>query len=227
MNANTIVALFGGTGRNQIAAQAATTTVDTVFLVNTDTGTAPAVLSLPISTAIVGSSTPLNPNSNPALIANTGYLYGQPRGQNAPYFNSTSFNGQPFNVRINGTFTSAVAANDLKISLWLGSSATTGSDSIVSAALTTGTSANFGAVSGHFSASFKLQWDVTTGKLGGVIESSFIEPSAVAATVVGGTAVTETSAAAVSNIQFVASAKWNASNAGNTVNITEFSISLI
>lgn len=228
----TISGLYGGTGRNQIPSQVLSTTTETVFTINTDNGVgAPAVISLPtgstLATSGSGSHSSLYTSANPAILANSPRFYGKPDGATAqPYHSSTAFDGFPFLVRLSGLFTSGVASNDLKISLYLGSSATIGSDSIISAALTTGTSGNFGAVSGKFTASFKLIWDVTTGKLDGVIESgSFIVPSGVAATVVGGTAVTETSAAAVSNVVLVASAKWNAANAGNTVQVTEFSLS--
>jgi len=228
---STFAAIYAGTGRNQIPAQVLSTTTETIVLMNTDTGTTPAVLSVPTgvpgTTTGVGSASPLNTSGNPAIISKSGRFYGPPIGStDQPFHGPNAFNGVPFVLRVNGLFTSGVASNDLKISLYLGSSATIGSDSVISAALTTGTSGNFGAVSGKFSASFKLMWDITTGKLDGVIESgSFIVPAGVAATVVGGTAVTEVSAAAVSNLQFVVSSKWNASNAGNTVQVTEFSLS--
>lgn len=224
---STFSAIYAGTGRNQIPAQVVSTTTETVFLMNTDTGTTPAVLAVPTGVpGATGSVTPLYTSANAAIINNSGRFYGPPLGTSAkPYHGPNAFNGTPFLVRLFGTFTSGVAANDLKISLYLGSSATVGSDSIISAALTTGTSGNFGAVSGKFCASFRLQWDSVTGKLDGLLESSYIVPSAVAATVVGGTAVTETSAAAVSNLVFVCSAKWNAANAGNTVQVQEFSLS--
>lgn len=224
---STFHAIFGGTKRNQIAPQILSTTTETIFVVNTDTTgtTSPAVLSLPLQTAIEGAKTPYSNGANAAITFQTGREYGIPKGTSAPYFNSTSFDGKPFLLHLQGTFTSGVAANDLLISLYLGSSATIGSDHSISAALTTGTSANFGAVSGKFAVEYLLQWDSTTGKLDGVVTNGFIAPSGVAATVIGGTAVTETSAVAYTNVQFVASAKWNAANAGNTVNIQEFSLS--
>lgn len=225
MNSNTIAAYIGGTKRNQISTQVVSTTTETVFLANTDTGTAPAVLSIPLQTAVVGSGNPMDPNANPAILNGLGREYGAPFGANRPYFNSTSFDsGKPFKLRIQGTFTSGVAANDLKISIYLGSSATIGSDSIVSAALTTGTSGNFGAVSGKFLAEFILTWDSTTGKLDGLIDNALIVPAGVAGTLIASAVTTEVSAAAASNLQFVASAKWNAANAGNTVNVAEFSL---
>jgi hypothetical protein len=225
---STFSALYGGTGRNQIPSQVLSTTTETVFTVNTDNGVgAPAVLSLPTGIpGATGAKVSLYTSGNPALHANSERFYGAPQGTTAqPYHTSGAFNGSPFLVRVFGTFTSGVAANDLQIALYLGSSATIGSDHIISALLTTGTGGDFGAVSGKFCASYRLMWDLTTGKLDGIVDSSFIVPSGVAATVVGGTAVTETSAAALSNVTFVATAKWNAANAGNTVQVTEFSLS--
>lgn len=226
---STFTALYAGTGRNQIPAQVVSTTTETVFLMGTDTGTTPAVLALPTgvpgTTTGAGSTNPLYTSGNPAILSKTGRFYGPPIGAtDQPTHGPNAFNGFPFLVHLSGTFTSGVAANDLQIALYLGSSSTIGSDHAISTVLNTGTSGNFGAVSGKFSASFRLMWDITTGKLDGVVENSFIVPSGVAATVVGGTAVTETSAAAASNITFVCSSKWNAANAGNTVQITEFSL---
>lgn len=225
MNSNTIAAYSGGTKRNQIPAQVVSTTTETVFLTTTDTGTAPAVLSIPGQTAIVGASNPLDPNANPAITGAGGRQYGPPFGSDRPFFNSTSFDsGKPFKVRVQGTFTSGVAANDLQIALYRGSSATVGSDNLISAAVNTGTSGDFGAVTGKFLAEYILTWDSTSGKLDGIVNFGLIVPTGVAGTVITTAVTTEVSAAAVANLQFVASAKWNAANAGNTVNVAEFSI---
>lgn len=228
MNANTILGFGAGTTRNKIPALTVATTTETAFSVTTDTGTTVAVLSLPLQTGVVGSSNPQGVNGNPAILGGAfGAQQGPAYAQNRPYFNSDSFNGLPFRVRLSGKFTSGVATNDLKISLYLGNSATLGSDSVISAALTTGTSGNFGAVSGHFSVSYLLTWDSTTGKVDGVLEDGFISPSGVATTAIATTAATQAAAAAASNLQFVATAKWNAANAANTVQVTDFSLEMV
>ena len=225
-NATTISAFLGGTGRNQIAPLVLSTVTETVLSANTDSGSlVPAVLALPTGTGIIGASAPINPSGNPASIFETGREYGKPWGTGTPAQAAAAFNGRPFLVNIMGTFTSGVAANDLKISLYMGSSATIASDSLISAAVTTGTSGNFGAVSGKFCAQFLLMWDSTTGKLSGCLSDAFVAPSGVATTYVGGAAVTETNpGTSIANVNLVASVKWNAANAGNTIIVTEFSL---
>lgn len=227
MNSNTIAGYFGtGTRRGQIPSLVVATTTETVFSAGNDTGASlPAVLSVPLQTAVVGSSNPLDPNANSSILSQGLGRQFVPAGANRPYFNSDSFNlARPFKIRISGTFTSGVASNDLLIGLYLGSSLTLGSNTAISVAATTGTAGKFGVVSGHFSTEYYLIWDVTSGKLDGLVENAIIGASGVTGTVIAPVAVTQVSAAAASNLTFVATAKWNTANAGNTVNVSEFSI---
>lgn len=229
-NVNTIAGFFNGTGRNQIPVLSGVGVTETIISTNTDTGTAPAVLSIPLQTAILGSSNGLGPNGNQSiLVPPFGVGNNVPDGVNAPYFNSGSFNGRPFLLRCAGTFTSGVATNDLQIGLYLGTSATIGSDTAISTAITTGTGGAFGAVSGHFLLETELLWDATSGKVDGTI-SGYVAPSGVARLPVGGNApayISQFSAAAASNLNFLISAKWNATNAGNLLQVTEWSLNLI
>lgn len=225
-NANTIVSLQGGTKRNQIPALVVSTTTETVFTLNQDAGAGlgVAVVAVPSSSAIVGSSTPLDPSANPAIAISTGRQYGPQAGTDRPY--APIFDGGlPFTVRVAGTFTSGVAANDLKISLYQGSSATVSSDHLITAALTTGTSGNFGAVSGNFLLEVVMVWDSTSGYINSIVNEAIIGPAAVTPTYISPAKGTQVAAAAVANLTFVASATWNAANAGNTVQVSEFSIS--
>ena len=217
-----------GTKRGVLQPLAVTTTVETVFTVGTDTAATyvPAVLSIPLQTAIQGSQNGTVVGSNPALLVPAYGAYSQiPSNLGCPYFTSDSFNGRAFKVRAQGTFTSGVATNDLQIKLYLGSSATVGSDLAI-ASVTTGTSGAFGAVSGHFLLEAILLWDITSGKVDGIIENGVIGSSGNSATFSTPTATTQVAAAAASNLQFVVSGKWNASNSGNILTLTEFAIDL-
>lgn len=226
-NLNTINGFSNiGSGRNILQTLAVATTTETAFSVSTDTGTAVAVVSIPLQTGIVGSANGLAPGSNASILVPPFGAFSQvPNNNNRPYFSSDFFDGRAFRVRVAGKFTSGVATNDLKIGLYLGTSATLGSDLAVTS-ITTGTSGNFGVVSGNFLLEAMLVWDVTSGKVGGILESGLINPSGVAGTVSTPAATTQVAAALASNLNFVASAKWNAANAGNKVFVTEFAIDL-
>ena len=217
-----------GTKRGVLQPLAVTTTVETVFTVGTDTANTyvPAVLSIPLETAILGSGNGATVGSNPALLVNQFGAYASiPNNLGRPYFTSDSFNGRAFKVRAQGTFTSGVAANDLQIGLYLGSSATVGSDHNLTV-IDTGTSGAFGAVSGHFLLETVLIWDVTTGYVDGLISNGIIGVAGNAGVLGTQAAVTQVAAAAASNLQFVVTGKWNASNSGNKLSLTEFAIDL-
>jgi len=233
-NQNTIAAFSNfaaspsGTKRGVLQPLAVTTTVETVFTVGTDTASTyvPAVLSIPLQTAIQGSQNGLVVGSNPALLVPAYGAYSQiPNNLGRPYFTSDSFNGRAFKVRAQGTFTSGVATNDLQIGLYLGSSATVASDHAITN-INTGTSGAFGAVSGHFLLETVLIWDVTTGYVDGLISNGIIGVAGNAGVLGTQAAVTQVAAAAASNLQFVVTGKWNASNSGNKLSLTEFAIDL-
>jgi hypothetical protein len=227
MNLNSIKSAYAGTGRGTVPALTGIGTTETAFSVTTDTGTTVLALTIPTGTEVLGSGAGLRPGNNKAILTMPYGANSQvPNVSDRPFFSSTSFEGRPLVVRVAGTFTSAVASNDLKIGLYLGTSATLGSDLAISS-ITTGTSGNFGAVSGHFLAEFKFIWDSTSGKLDGIVETGLIGPSGVTPTVTALAATTQVAAATVSTLSFIPSAKWNASNAGNTVSITDFSIDLV
>jgi hypothetical protein len=217
-----------GSLRGILQPLAVTTAVETVFTVGTDTvgSYVPAVLSIPLQSAILGSANGSVVGSNPAvLVGQYGAYSNIPNNLGRPYFSSDSFNGRAFKVRAQGIFTSGVASNDLQIGLYLGSSGTVASNHAITN-INTGTAGAFGAVSGHFLLEAVLQWDVTSGKVDGILENGIIGASGVAGTFATPAALTQTSAAAASNLQFVLTGKWNASNAGNKLILTEFAIDL-
>lgn len=221
MNANTITGFIGGTKRNQIPVLTTAAITATVFSTVTDTGTAPAVLSIPVQSAVLGSSNGLGPNVNAAILVPTGGLLGATSD-----FNSSSFDGRAFKVRVQGTFNSAVTANGLTIGLYLGSSATVGSDALLGAIASTAT--GIGVAAGHFFAEGVLIWDSVSGKLDGSL-SGFVAASGGTPFPVSTAVVyaTQASAAAPANLQFVAAATFATTNAANSVQVTEFAIDAI
>lgn len=107
MNANTILSFRSGTGRNQLAVSTGDWSTPVPILMNSDTGTAAtmnqAILAIPSQSAIVGSFNPLDLNANGAILGPAfGRMFGTPRGVNAPYFNTSSFDGVPFRIRACG-----------------------------------------------------------------------------------------------------------------------------
>jgi len=123
-NVNTIAGFIGGTGRNQIPVVTVTTASETNIPIATDSGVnGVAVISVPQQTAVVGANTPFSPNANPAIIGFGSQAYGPIEGGQAPFYNSGSFDGRPFKIRLAGTVTSATAASQtILFTLYLGTS---------------------------------------------------------------------------------------------------------
>jgi hypothetical protein len=218
MNSNTIAGYIGGTKRNQIPTLTLASTTETVFSVNTDTGVAPAVLSIPSQSAILGSSNGLGPNGNPAILVSPGgALQAVPDGINAPYFNSSSFDlGRQFILRLVGQVTAATGTGNTIIpAFYLGSSATIGSNSVI---IKPAASADLSGTSTNFILEAKLRWDSVAGKLNGSYTVQVGDAAPVASTL-----VTQTSAAAVANLQFVPSFTFG-NAAGGSVQIAEFAL---
>lgn len=120
-NANTIKNRVAGTLRNQVLSQTLTSTVETFFLMGTDTGSTTALVGPPNGTNIVGSEVTLDSidTTNTSFLVGGGREYGPTRGSNRPYFTSSSFNGRPFKIRLTGTGTAATAGgNTLALNLY-------------------------------------------------------------------------------------------------------------
>jgi hypothetical protein len=222
-NANTVNSYQGGTKRNQIPVLSGIGTTETAFSLNTDTGTAVAALTVPASTGVVGAQTPFDPSANPAITQASGRQYGPILGSDRPYAPILD-GGLPFTIRVAGTYTSGVAANSITIGLYLGTSATLGSDHVITKALTSGAAA-FGVLSGNFLLEVTCVWDSTSGYVTSFVSSAIIGAAGTASIYVSPVAGTEVAAAAVANLSFIPSATWGVSNAGNLVQINEFSIS--
>lgn len=211
-----------------------TSTTETAFSFANTTG--PAILSIPLQTAIVGSSTPSDPNANPAILASN---LGRPspsgyRGA-APYFTSGSFDCRQFVltacVKTLVTTGATAGGASLKINLYLGTSATIGSDTLLFSPTLINVPVNQTAVSISTVVNLTLCWDSGTAKLFGEgwanqgisIAQASVYTARGALAAANGVAV-----AAPANLNFLASAVWTV-NAPTTAThtLTEFSISQI
>jgi hypothetical protein len=170
MNANTILSFRAGTGRNQLASLALSSTTATAGVVNTDTVGSPATVNLkvPVQSAILGSFNPQSPNVNGAQLGPAyGRLFGTPRGNQAPYFTTSDFDGVPFRVRVHGVANlGANAAQSLLIQLTLGTSGTIGSNVIIA-----NSGAALAAVAGGaavFSIVAEIVWTAGSGANGNI-----------------------------------------------------------
>jgi len=102
------------TRRNYFATQSGITSGSTsngVFQINTDSGVnSPFFASVPSQTGVIGSKTPVDVNSNAAILAGDFGRPGQDYRGAAPFFSSSSFDGHPFSLQATGNFTVATAS---------------------------------------------------------------------------------------------------------------------
>jgi len=223
MNANTISAFVGGTGRNQMPVLSGDLSTATAATVNLDSGsTAVAVLKLPTQTSIMGASNARFGNA--AILGPSHFHYGLPRGAQNPFFSSTSFEGVPFRVRAHG-----VAGQTLLISLCLGSSATIGSDVVLG---TTGAAlATVAGGAAFFSIVAELMWSTGSGANGNVAGRHSATISFLPTPtrqVVSDVIITNATAAAVAYTDIAFTVFATAGNAAaTTVQFKEFTIELV
>lgn len=218
MNFNSFTGLVGGTKRNQIPLQTLAATTETAFVVNTDSGTpTTAFLAIPRGNGIAGSGNPLNPDTNAALLQQNPSGLVIPRGISRPEFNSTSFDGRPFRIRLYGVGTAVAAgSNNPTITLYQGTSTTLGSDqSLVAQAFTVATGGSF-----NFLIQATMLWDSTSQLLAGFVESNLGFGSG---TYTANAKTTVRTVTSLANMSFLASTTWGAAN-GGTIQLNEFSI---
>lgn len=224
MNFNTFTGFVGGTGRNQIPLQTLAATTETAFVINTDTAntTATAILSVPAGGGIAGSVAPLNADSNAALLQQNSSLI-VPRGVARPEFNSTSFDGRPFKVRIFGTGVAvANGAASITVKLYSGtSSAVVGTAGNVMAS--TGAVATVAGGAYNFFLEATLIWDSGSQILDGYYEatSNFGAASTLVAPTKSNT--TPLSVTTIASLKFLATATWG-NAVGGTLQVKEFVI---
>jgi hypothetical protein len=187
-NANTIVGFIGGAGRNQIPVVTVTTASETNIPVVTDSGTnGVAVLSIPQQGAIVGATTPISQNANPAIIGQGSQAYGPIEGGQAPFYNSGSFDGRPFRIRLSGSVTSATAASQtILFTLYLGTSKSGTALKATTAFTGVATAGTY-----PFFLDATLLWDSVSQTVNGTLSSNISNtPVAAAALSTQGTGVT-------------------------------------
>jgi hypothetical protein len=225
MNSNTIVGFNGGTGRNQIGLQTLASVTETEFKVNQDAGAnnAIAVLTVPQGTEILGSSNPLNPCANAAILgADRGSQFGRGLGEQAPYFCNTVYDmakfGLGFKIRLSAFYTAvANAGNTLQIKIYSGS---TKGGTVIAQNTAVATAS---AASGSFIFEVRLQWNSTTQVLVGNQNFSFdYNGTQVANGFSAGAVLTNAaSVTSVAGLTFCATATWG-NAVGGTVQVNEF-----
>lgn len=226
MNSNTILGYINGTKRGQIPAFTLTSVTETLLPAATDTGTAPAFLAVPQQNAILGATNGLGPNGNASILVQPfGVVNNTPDGNNAPYYNSGSFDlGRPFVLKLIGTAVSvAGASNALTVKIYNGTSATLGSNTIFTTPITA--LAAVTAVNLRFYVSVTCFWDAVSQTLTGNISGQTVD-AGTSALIAAATTSTITGLTSPAALSFVPSITWGAAN-GGTVNISEWSLEQI
>ena len=104
-NVNTVWGGYAGNGttRNLFpVTQAVATATETALVINTDAGTATALVTVPTGGQKLGSVTPFDANANAAMINRSGREYGLPSGETNDQFSSSSWDGRQFRIRLSG-----------------------------------------------------------------------------------------------------------------------------
>lgn len=211
------------------AALSLASTTETAFSFANTTG--PALVSIPLQGAILGSSTPFDPNANQSIL---GGNLGRPGGYrgSAPFFSSGSFDGRPFQLRcaVKTTVTTGATAGgaSLAIKLYMGNSATIGSDTLLFAPTAINVPINQTNVTVSSIIELTLMWDAGTQKIfgeGWANQGISIAQASVYTARGALAAANGVAAAAPANLQFLASAVWtvNAPTSSSLV-LTELGI---
>lgn len=130
----------------------------------------------------------------------------------------SNFDGaRPFIVRLRGTAKGGTSAT-LLLKLYLGTSATVGSNTLIAAYTVSG--AAIPAAGGNFDVSATLTWDSTSQQING----SYVGQTNNTPTTSAAVATAPTGIASQSAIQFVAVATFGAALATNEVTVSEFII---
>ena len=245
-NSDSFISTVAGTGRNKFATVSAITSASAsagVFQVQTDSGTnLPFFASIPLQTGVVGSKSPIDINSNPAVLAGDFGRPGQDYRGAAPFFSSSSFDGHPFGISVQGKYTVATASTSAAptFTLYVTTAAAmaaslaagvSGNATLVSASTAIGTAAGT-AVSTAGSYSFLFQstllWDSTAQILGGESWGLTYGPAYGTTPVYTGRAyVAGISVSAYTGLNFFGALSFTGATSVVGVTPTEFSISAI
>lgn len=220
MNSDTFSGFVAGTKRNTLQALTGLGTSETIFTTGADAGSVNSFVAVPLQTSIVGANAPVDQNANQSFsYDNLGMLTDYRGGRGRPYFNSGSFDGHPFLVRIGGRFVTVAGAGGTGHAFNLKQNTTAvlaGANSVISASSNNALAAG----SYNFLIEAELFWDSVSQNIIGEAWGN------VAGTYTARTAVSITGVTSVSALLFVASVKFN-SGATNTVTPTEFCISQV
>lgn len=227
MNFDTVLALQG-TGlatppRNVLATRTGLATAETLLTMGADSGTnVTAFLPFVGQTDIVGASNPSDPNANASILQdNLGGKSASQRGASRPYFNSDSFNGRGFRVRLSGRFVSSAASNGILFKIYQNTKANgpvTGGAGVIGSIATGNTIGN--AVTGSFIAEFTAMWDSVSNNMFGA--EAWCAAAGVYATRAAGNATPFTVTAPLSNSLLFASVTFT-TGAANAITPIELS----
>ena len=206
----------------QLASQTLAATTETA--IKFSNGNA-AIIAVPSQTAVLGSSTPMDPNANSAFSADVYGAMSDRRGlAQRPYFTSTSFdNDRPFHLRICGRGTSvADGANSLTLNIYQGTSAsvvgTAGNIVATSGAVATATAHPIG-----FYMDVLMAWDSVNQALYGTYSGAALFNSATQTTIASTALTHNTAVTTYTGLSFLVSVTWGAA-VGGTVVLTEMSL---
>jgi len=207
---------------SQLASQTLAATTETA--VKFANGNA-AIIAVPSQTAVLGSSSPMDPNANSAISAD---VYGAPSDRRGlaqrPYFNSTSFDfDRPFIFRICGRGTAvANGANTWTLNIYQGTASTvvgtSGNLVATSGTVTMATAEPFG-----FYMDVKMAWDAVNQALYGVFSGAVLYNSATVTTVANTALSHNTAVTTYAGLSFLASVTWG-NAVGGTTTVTEMAL---
>lgn len=223
MNSDSFGVASGGSGRSQITPLTGLGTTETLFTVQTDTGTTPLSLLVPQQSALVGSNSPLDPNSNSAVSLGNLGRPGQDYRGSRPYFTAAYFDGRPFTVQFSGKFTTSAidSVTGHAINIYQTAAANGAQLSTKSTVFSAPSSATLAAGNYSFLINCTLIYDSVSQTLTGE-GWSIVGGQYTARSIIGPIA----SVTSVANLFFFPSVKFN-TGAANTITPIEFSLSMI
>lgn len=203
------------------AAAATTTSVTETAFMLASPNTGPVLLSIPPGTAVAGSGSNDSPSGNSSITGVTSRLQNARGNFERPYFNAFQFDGRPFRIKAHGyvsgggtTLTSVTAA----IALYLGSSATLGSDTKIAAP----TAFNIGNVNGNWFFDAQLLWDSTSQTLNGSYAFNGNNTQNITNVL-----ITQQTAITLTSLNFVLSYSFATSSTSNAIGLTSAFIDIV
>lgn len=210
-----------GSLRNQFPTQTVATVTETILQVGTDGTAVNYFLTAPSGGQILGAQAGLDYNANPAVTDRSNYITRLPNGESNDQFSSSSWDGRVMKVRVAGIGNAgANGAQSVQVNLYLGSSATVGSNTKMG---TTGT--GLAAVAGgafNYYIEGTYMWDATSGIFSGSYTANIAFAATsqiVAPTKVAASATSVTAAGLVFNATLVLG-----NGASSTITLREFVI---